>query len=163
MLWMSEFYLVPRLGGLQYVSKVISAVGSWGWTIGIQWLQPFTIAELLHVRNALPDNVIVQRIDERLSALGNTIATNDHVALIHPEIDRVSKLLLIASYFCSMNFQVSYPQASPTSNWGVIYLLTHTQLGFLMADDACCASHPIHVEFKWLAWPCVLLYVCWCV
>jgi eIF-6 family len=49
----------------------------------------FATAELLHVRNALPDEVTVQRIDERLSALGNTIVTNDYVALIHPDIDRV--------------------------------------------------------------------------
>lgn len=32
--------------------------------------------------------MVVQRIDERLSALGNTIACNDYVALIHPDIDR---------------------------------------------------------------------------
>ena len=44
--------------------------------------------ELLHIRNCLPDEVVVQRIDERLSALGNCIACNDYVALIHPDIDR---------------------------------------------------------------------------
>ena len=33
----------------------------------------------------------VQRIEERLSALGNVIACNDHVALIHTEL--VSSLL----------------------------------------------------------------------
>lgn len=47
-------------------------------------------AELMHIRNSLPDEVVVQRIDERLSALGNCIACNDYVALIHPDIDRVS-------------------------------------------------------------------------
>lgn len=36
----------------------------------------------------MPDNVVVQRIEERLSALGNCIATNDHVALVHTDIDR---------------------------------------------------------------------------
>lgn len=41
-----------------------------------------------HLRNSLPDNIVVQRIEERLSALGNIIATNDHVALIHPDTDR---------------------------------------------------------------------------
>ena len=30
----------------------------------------------------------MQRIDERLSALGNCIACNDYVALIHPDVDR---------------------------------------------------------------------------
>ena len=45
--------------------------------------------ELQHCRNSLPDEVVVQRIDERLSALGNCIACNDYVALIHPDIDKV--------------------------------------------------------------------------
>ncbi|KAK9861325.1 hypothetical protein WJX84_001179 [Apatococcus fuscideae] len=47
-----------------------------------------TDQELQHVRNSLPDEVVVQRIDERLSALGNCIACNDYVALAHPDIDR---------------------------------------------------------------------------
>uniref|UniRef100_A0A6V2JMS8 Eukaryotic translation initiation factor 6 n=2 Tax=Ditylum brightwellii TaxID=49249 RepID=A0A6V2JMS8_9STRA len=44
--------------------------------------------ELQHLRNTLPDNVVVQRIEERLSALGNIVACNDHVALVHPDVDR---------------------------------------------------------------------------
>ena len=44
--------------------------------------------ELQHLRNSLPDSVVVQRIEERLSALGNIIASNDHVALVHPDTDR---------------------------------------------------------------------------
>lgn len=48
-----------------------------------------TFVELQHCRNSLPDEVVVQRIDERLSALGNCIACNDYVALIHPDIDKV--------------------------------------------------------------------------
>jgi len=47
-----------------------------------------TDMELQHLRNSLPDAVVVQRIEERLSALGNIIATNDHVALVHPDTDR---------------------------------------------------------------------------
>ncbi|KAL6776064.1 EIF6 [Auxenochlorella protothecoides x Auxenochlorella symbiontica] len=47
-----------------------------------------TDQELMHIRNSLPDEVVVQRIDERLSALGNVIACNDYVGLIHPDIDR---------------------------------------------------------------------------
>ena len=53
-----------------------------------------TDQELQHVRNSLPDEVIVQRIDERLSALGNCIACNDYVALIHPDIDRETEELI---------------------------------------------------------------------
>ncbi|KAL0480136.1 translation initiation factor EIF6 [Acrasis kona] len=47
-----------------------------------------TDQELLHIRNSLPDEVIVQRVEERLSALGNCIAANDHVALIHKDFDK---------------------------------------------------------------------------
>ena len=54
-------------------------------------VEPFlSVAELQHCRNSLPDEVVVQRIDERLSALGNCIACNDYVALIHPDVDKVS-------------------------------------------------------------------------
>ena len=47
-----------------------------------------TDVELQHIRNSLPDEVVVQRIDERLSSLGNLIACNDHVALLHTDLDR---------------------------------------------------------------------------
>ena len=47
-----------------------------------------TDLELQHLRNSLPDSVVVQRIEERLSALGNIVACNDHVALVHPDVDR---------------------------------------------------------------------------
>lgn len=50
-----------------------------------------TDQELQHLRNSLPDSVHVQRVEERLSALGNVIACNDYVALVHPDIDRVSR------------------------------------------------------------------------
>ena len=43
---------------------------------------------MMHIRNALPDSVVVQRVEERLSALGNCIVCNDHVALVHTDIDR---------------------------------------------------------------------------
>ncbi|VDK45617.1 unnamed protein product [Anisakis simplex] len=45
-----------------------------------------TDQELQHLRNSLPDSVQIRRIDERLSALGNVIACNDHVAIVHAEI-----------------------------------------------------------------------------
>ncbi|GAB1606755.1 eukaryotic translation initiation factor 6-like [Argonauta hians] len=47
-----------------------------------------TDQELQHIRNSLPDSVKVQRVEERLSALGNVIACNDYVALVHPDLDR---------------------------------------------------------------------------
>jgi len=53
-----------------------------------------TDQELLHMRNALPDEVVVQRVDERLSALGNCIACNDYVALVHTDIDKETEELI---------------------------------------------------------------------
>ena len=50
--------------------------------------------ELLHIRNSLPDDVVVQRVEERMTALGNCIACNDYVALIHPELDRETEELI---------------------------------------------------------------------
>jgi len=47
-----------------------------------------TDQEMLHIRNSLPDSVTVQRVEERLSALGNCIVCNDYVALIHPDLDK---------------------------------------------------------------------------
>ncbi|KAF8089257.1 hypothetical protein N665_0511s0002 [Sinapis alba] len=47
------------------------------------------LTELQHLRKSLPDQVVVQRIEERMSALGNCIACNDHVALAHTDLDKV--------------------------------------------------------------------------
>lgn len=54
-----------------------------------------TDLELQHLRNALPDSVKIQRVEERLSALGNVIACNDYVSLIHPDLDRETEGELI--------------------------------------------------------------------
>ncbi|EIE19393.1 eukaryotic initiation factor [Coccomyxa subellipsoidea C-169] len=53
-----------------------------------------TDQELMHVRNSLPDEVVVQRIDERLNSLGNCISCNDYVALVHPDIDKETEELV---------------------------------------------------------------------
>jgi len=47
-----------------------------------------TDQEILHLRNHLPESVKVQKVEERLSALGNIIACNDYVALVHTDLDR---------------------------------------------------------------------------
>ena len=53
-----------------------------------------TDQELQHIRNCLPDAVKIQRIEERLSALGNVVACNDYVALVHPDLDRETEEIL---------------------------------------------------------------------
>merc|ERR1712168_175583 len=56
--------------------------------------QNTTDQELQHLRNSLPDDVKVMRIEERLSALGNVIACNDYVALVHPDLDRETEEII---------------------------------------------------------------------
>eukprot|EP00732_Lithocolla_globosa_P006253 Lithocolla_globosa_v1_NODE_7122_length_989_cov_83.799786.p1 type:complete len:245 gc:universal NODE_7122_length_989_cov_83.799786:912-178(-) len=53
-----------------------------------------TDQELQHLRNSLPDSVNITRVEERLSALGNVIACNDYVALVHPDIDRETEEII---------------------------------------------------------------------
>ena len=59
-----------------------------GNTKGLLVPHTTTDQELMHLQNSLPDKVRVQRVEERLSALGNVIACNDYVALVHPDLDK---------------------------------------------------------------------------
>lgn len=71
------------IGGNRFVGRTTA-----GNRRGLLVPNTTTDLELQHLRNSLPESVVVQRIEERLSALGNIIATNDHVALVHPDTDR---------------------------------------------------------------------------
>eukprot|EP01135_Chromosphaera_perkinsii_P012151 Nk52_evm15s2596 gene=Nk52_evmTU15s2596 len=53
-----------------------------------------TDQELQHLRNCLPDAVKLRRVEERLSALGNVIACNDYVALVHPDLDKETEEII---------------------------------------------------------------------
>ena len=50
--------------------------------------------ELQQLRNSLPESIVIQRIDEKLSALGNCIVCNDYVALIHPEMEKQTEEII---------------------------------------------------------------------
>ncbi|CAI8501700.1 hypothetical protein FOG51_03499 [Hanseniaspora uvarum] len=53
-----------------------------------------TDQELQHLRNTLPDEIRIQRVEERLSALGNVVCCNDYVALVHPDVDRETEEII---------------------------------------------------------------------
>ena len=62
------------IGGCRIVGRV--TVGN---RHGLLVPNTTTDQELQHIRNSLPDSVRMERIEERLSALGNVIACNDYV------------------------------------------------------------------------------------
>jgi len=53
-----------------------------------------TDGEMQAIKNSLPENVKVQRVEEKLSALGNCVACNDHVAIVHPDIDATTEEII---------------------------------------------------------------------
>jgi translation initiation factor 6 len=63
--------------------------------------------ELQHIRNELPDSVKVETIQDRLSALGNVIACNDHVAIVHPDLGKVCWSSLPKCGFLKLSLQES--------------------------------------------------------
>lgn len=71
------------IAGCRFVGRVTA-----GNKRGLLVPMTTTDQELAHLRNALPDAVVVTRVEERLSALGNCVAVNDHVALVHTDLDR---------------------------------------------------------------------------
>jgi len=54
-----------------------------------------TDQELQHIRNSIPDTVRIERVEERLSALGNVIACNDYVAIVNPDLDRETEEIIV--------------------------------------------------------------------
>ena len=65
-----------------------------------------TDTELKIIRNSLPEDIRVKVIEERLSALGNCIACNDYLALIHSDLDKESEELIsdVLGVECPQNY-----------------------------------------------------------
>ncbi len=80
-------HLLYLLNHSQYVSLSPSHLP--GNRHGLLVPNTTTDQELQHLRNSLPDSVKIQRVEERLSALGNVVSCNDYVALVHPDLDKV--------------------------------------------------------------------------
>ncbi|KAJ0094456.1 hypothetical protein Patl1_15835 [Pistacia atlantica] len=84
-----------RIIGRLCVCKLFPYPNMWdGNKNGLLLPHTTTDQELQHLRNSLPDQVVVERIEERLSALGNCVACNDHVALTHTDLDRETEEMI---------------------------------------------------------------------
>merc|ERR1712024_346679 len=81
--------IYSAIGGCRIVGRMV--VGN---RHGLLVPNSTTDQELQQIRNSLPDSVRIQRVEERLSALGNVIACNDYVALVHPDLDRETEEIL---------------------------------------------------------------------
>lgn len=74
---------------------IIEATINSTWNIGVQSIgnskglvlpDTCTDQELIHIRNRMPDNIKVARIEERWNCLGNIMLCNDHIGIIHPSV-----------------------------------------------------------------------------
>ena len=75
--------------------------------------------ELQHLRNSLPDDVKVQRVEERLSALGNCIACNDHVALLHTDLSRETEEI-VRDVLKVQTFRTSIAECALVGSYSVV-------------------------------------------
>jgi translation initiation factor 6 (eIF-6) len=71
------------------MALVVCALWTTGNKNGLLVPATTTDQELQFLRNSLPEDVEIRRVEERLSALGNCIVCNDYVALVHPDLDQV--------------------------------------------------------------------------
>lgn len=98
----TEFYRTFEMELADHIPVIYTSVGgsrivgrmTVGNSKGLLLPNTTTDQEMMHVRNSLPDAVIVQRVEEKLSALGNVVACNDHVALVHPDLDRETEEII---------------------------------------------------------------------
>jgi len=76
------------IAGTKMVGRMVA-----GNSCGLLVPSSITDEEFEVLSNGLPD-IRIKKVDDKLSALGNCIACNDRVALIHPEMDEETEALI---------------------------------------------------------------------
>ena len=81
----SELISIPivetTICGMNIVGRITA-----GNKYGLLVPSTLTEKEYRNLIENLPEEIIIKKVDEKLSALGNVICCNDYVAIVHPEI-----------------------------------------------------------------------------
>lgn len=75
--------------------------------------------ELMVLRQELPESIRIRRIDERLNALGNVLLCNDHVAIVHPEVDN-DTLEIIENVLCVTAYKMCIGNEPLVGSYGTM-------------------------------------------
>lgn len=83
-----KFELYPRIPIISTFISGSKCVGRFlvGNKRGLLVPDSIDSQEFKNLKNFLPDDVLIKKCDEKFSTLGNSVSTNDYVALVNPEI-----------------------------------------------------------------------------